>query len=139
MENERPLGYHSRQEWNIDYAESSLLGAILLEGAGQPESGVIREIVKTIKPDDFFMLNHRHIFETMLEVSGAMNEITIMARMILHGSTPDRFLYSEFPRMISLCPCWLDYQSYTKAVSEYSDARNPNRKRKPDIKGGCNL
>jgi len=51
--------------------EHSLLGAIILEAAGQSESGIIREVAKIVQPEDFLDTGfgdhlHNRIYQAML-------------------------------------------------------------------------
>jgi len=124
-------------------AEHALLGALILEAAGLPGSGIIGEIAKIVKPEDFLDTTfgehlHTRIYQSILNLAGPLNEVTIPLEMAKTGPLP-RGTHAEFAILNAACPCWVDWESYTKAVREYSDTRNPNRKRKPDIKGGCNL
>lgn len=124
-------------------AEHSLLGAIIQEASGQPESGIIRQVAKTIQPEDFLDSTfgehlHTRIYRAMLSTYGPLNEITIPLEMLKRAPLP-RGTHAEFPIFNVACPTWLEWESYVKAVKECGLKRNPNRINSSEPRGGARL
>ena len=122
-------------------AERNLLGSIMIEAAGQKQSGITAICRNFVMPGDFHdarFADHRNarIYTAMLKCQ-IPEETSVIAQLIHDGQLVSGDM-AELAFMKSEVPCWMDWEIYAHAIREYSRARNGGEL-PPRVRGGCIL
>jgi hypothetical protein len=141
-------------------AESVLLGAILIESAGDGSNEAIRKISTVIKPSDFRGCNptdkpehwvwRARFFYAMTKCTLPPHSVNL-ANKLAELELLQRHDVSLMAHCIWQVPCSLDYMHYAKAVKDYSirrqieyyaskgDIKQLHRLTKPEYEDGIKL
>jgi len=111
---ERPLPHNAE-------AERSILGAVLLD------NHALNAAVERLRPDDFFLSQHRVIFERMVQLgekSQAIDTITLMEDMVRSGDLESAGGVAYLSQLADGLPRVTNVEHYARIVKEKAVLRN---------------
>lgn len=111
---ERPLPHNAA-------AERSILGAVLLD------NHALNTAVERLRPDDFFLSQHRVIFERMVQLgekSQAIDTITLMEDMVRSGDLETAGGVAYLSQLADGLPRVTNVEHYARIVKEKAVLRN---------------
>jgi len=110
-------------------AEEALLGAILIDSAGGDDTA-IKTVARIVSTNDFYggsNSHHGRIYHAMIRSTQPPHQI-VTAQTMQKLNTLQKGDCSYLRELVSKCPCSLDYESYARAVKEYSLQRQGIKK-----------
>jgi len=99
---------------NID-AEQSVLGAVLIDREA------IYRVMKTLRPEDFYREDHRHIYEAMLllnENGSPVDLITVSEQLRQQGTLEKAGGVAYLASLAEMVPTSANVEFYTRIVEE---------------------
>jgi len=113
-------------KWEIKQAmidtEDSLIGAILIESA-RGTNEAITKVSKILKPDHFYSIRDKRIYQAMIIFPGAPHIINTALEMNNQNTLQPKDC-AHLSYTISITPCSLDYMDYANAIIAYHNSRN---------------
>ena len=96
-------------------AEQSVLGAMLID------SRCISEVVETLRPEDFYMTQNRHVFETiysMFTLSQTIDAVTVLDQLTVRGLADAAGGRKYFLELMEVTPTAANVKLYVKIVKD---------------------
>lgn len=96
-------------------AEQSVLGAMLIDPR------CISEVVETLRPEDFYMTQNRHIFETiysMFTLSQTIDPVTVLDQLTVRGLSDAAGGRKYFLELMEITPTAANVKLYVKIVKD---------------------
>lgn len=96
-------------------AEQSVLGAMLIDPR------CIAEVVETLRPEDFYMTQNRHIFETiysMFTLNETIDPVTVLNQLTVRGLADAAGGRKYFLELMDITPTAANVRLYAKIVKD---------------------
>ena len=105
----------SRQLPHSIEAEQAVLGAMLID------SRCVSEVIEILRPEDFFMTQNRHIFETIYSMSTlnqTIDAVTVLDQLAVRGLAEAAGGRKYFLELMEVTPTAANVSLYTKIVKD---------------------
>ena len=96
-------------------AEQAVLGAMLID------TRCIPDVVEFLRPEDFYLTQNRHIFETiysMFTLSQTIDPITVLDQLTVRGLADAAGGHQYFLQLMEVTPTAANVQLYAKIVKD---------------------